>query len=238
MDNNNPFLQVTEEKKKRNIFITILQPIAIVAILLIMSWFILLGQNQVDGPSMRSNFYTGEFLILNRVPAIIGEGPSKALGINYERGDIVVLKKPGLPEFVKRVIALEGETINLAKGRVFINGKVMEEDYLPVELYTNGGDYLKDGGAGIEVPKGYIFTIGDNRPESEDSRYEEIGLVKREWVKGKVFLRIWPFNTFTFIPRGTYRFIDENKYDFSKIDQEFRNPVKRTGECNTLAQCF
>ncbi|MFS8130397.1 MAG: signal peptidase I, partial [Candidatus Dojkabacteria bacterium] len=151
--------------------------------------------------------------------------------------DIVVLQEPGLPEFVKRVIAKEGETIMIEKGRVFINGKVMVEDYLPEKLYTNAGTFLKEG-VPYTVDTGYLITIGDNRPESNDSRFEEIGPIKREWIKGKVFLRIWPVNAFVFFPRGTFHFVDPSTYDFSKADQDFRHPTSRTGVCENLAQCF
>jgi signal peptidase I len=234
---NNPFYKEEAKKKEVNWAIRILQPIAIVAILMLVSWFTLLGQNQVDGPSMRANFYTGEFLLINRFPALLGEGASKAIGINYERGDIVILLVPGEKEFVKRVIGLPGEKINIDKGRVFINGQVLVEDYLAEELYTNGGDFLVEGAAPIEIPTGNIITIGDNRPESNDSRYAGIGLIKREWIKGTVFLRIWPFDTFGYLGRGTYSFADPNTYDFSKADEDFRYSKTRV-DCVNLKQCY
>jgi len=235
----NPFYsEAPKPVTKKKVLSNIITVVAVIAIVLLVSWFTILGQNLVDGPSMRSNFYTGDFLMINRFPAILGEGVSKNLGIDYERGDIIVLQEPGLPEFVKRVMAKEGEKINIDKGRVFINGKVMVEDYLPEKLYTNGGSFLPEGAAPYEVPPGYLIAIGDNRPESNDSRFKEIGAIKREWVKGKVFLRIWPANAFAFMPRGTFHFEDPASYDFSKIDMDFRNPTSRTGICINLKQCF
>ncbi|MEP7103627.1 MAG: signal peptidase I [Candidatus Dojkabacteria bacterium] len=234
----NPFYKEDAKPKKRKILGNIITALAIIAIALLISWFTILGQNLVDGPSMRANLYTGDFLLVNRFPALFGEGFSKTIGIDYERGDMIVLHKPGFNEFVKRVIAKEGEKINIDKGRIFINGQVMVENYLPEKLYTNGGDFLQEGGAPIEVPTGYLIAIGDNRPESNDSRFEEIGLIKREWIKGKVFLRIWPANAVTFIPRGTFSFVDPANYDFNKADIDFRNPTERTGVCQNLSQCF
>ncbi|MEO6729487.1 MAG: signal peptidase I [Candidatus Dojkabacteria bacterium] len=234
----NPFYQeAAKPVSNKKVLTNIITVVAVIAITLLVSWFTILGQNLVDGPSMRSNFYTGDFLMINRFPAILGEGTSKSLGIDYERGDIVVLQEPGLPEFVKRVMAKAGEEINIDKGRVFINGKVMVEDYLPENLYTNGGSFLEEGAAPYLVPSGYIVAIGDNRPESNDSRFIEIGPIKREWIKGKVFLRIWPSNAITFIPRGTFHFVDASTYDFSKADPDFRHPLTRSA-CTNLAQCW
>lgn len=235
----NPFYQAEVKPAPKGRFLNIIiTVVAILAVTLLVSWFTILGQNLTDGPSMRANLYTGDFLMVNRFPALLGEATSRTLGIDYERGDMVVLQKPGLPEFVKRVIAKEGEKINIDKGRVFINGKVMVEDYLAEELYTNGGTFLQEGAGPYTVPIGYLITIGDNRPESDDSRFDEIGIIRRDWIKGKVFLRIWPFNVFTFVPRGTFHFADASTYDFSKADPEFRYPTSRTGQCYNLAQCF
>lgn len=238
---NNPFYKDEPKKaEKGNPLIKILQPLAAIAIIALVIWFTILGQNQVDGPSMRATFYTGEFLLVNRLPALLGEGVSKGLGINYERGDVVILQVPGQPEFVKRVIGLPGERIAIDKGRVFINDKVMIEDYLPDKLYTNGGDFIREGGQPIEIPEGNLIAIGDNRPESNDSRYQEIGLVKRQWIKGKVFIRIWPSNTFGFIPRGTFSFADPTTYNFDVADKDYRHPTKLTpGYCKDfIRQCY
>ncbi|MFS8131119.1 MAG: hypothetical protein ACMG57_04025, partial [Candidatus Dojkabacteria bacterium] len=83
----NPFFS-NEPKPapKGQAFSRIITVIAVVAIVLLVSWFTILGQNLVDGPSMRSNFYTGDFLLISRFPALLGEGASKSLGIDYERG--------------------------------------------------------------------------------------------------------------------------------------------------------
>lgn len=234
----NPFYQAEAKPAPKGRTINrIITVVAAISIILLVSWFTILGQNLVDGPSMRANFYTGDFLMINRFPALLGEGLSKTLGIDYERGDVVVLQEPGFPDFVKRVMAKEGETIMIEKGRVQVNGQLMVEDYLPEKLYTNAGSFLKEGEL-FTVPTGYLITIGDNRPESNDSRFEEIGAIKRSWIKGKVFLRIWPTNAVSIIPRGTFHFVNPATYDYSKIDPQFRHPTSRTGVCENLAQCW
>jgi signal peptidase I len=143
-------------------------------------------------------------LLTNRIPSIVGPNVASTIGIDYQRGDVVVFQKPGLEDFVKRVIALPGETIRISEGRIIINGKMLEEKYIAETVYTNGGDLIRENGNEVRVPQGYYALIGDNRPQSNDSRYGSIGFIDRSWIKGKVILRIWPFDTFGFIPQGSY----------------------------------
>jgi signal peptidase I len=106
------------------------------------------------------------------------------------RGDIVVFnapeseRTPEVQDFVKRVIALPGETIQGKAGDgVYINGRKLEEPYLPE------GTIQKDFGP-VTVPAGQIFVMGDNRPESKDSTV--FGPIPESSVVGRVFLRYWP----------------------------------------------
>lgn len=203
---NNPFFD-PPKPQKRNWLALILEILAGLTLLLLIGWIILLEQNQVNGPSMQPNYYTGEFLLTNRLPKFIGNTPfGKTFNIDYQRGDVVILQKPGYEDFVKRVIALPGEKISINNGKIFINGNQLIEDYLAADLYTNGGDFITEGGAEIEVPSGHYILIGDNRPQSNDSRFSDIGFIKREWIKGKVLVRIWPLSVFSFIPQGKYSF--------------------------------
>lgn len=103
-----------------------------------------------------------------------------------KRGDIMVFRFPLDPKrhFIKRVIAVGNETVELKKGRLYVNGKLVEQPYLP-ELYDNDfGPYT--------VPAEEFFCLGDNRNNSEDSRYW--GCVPRKNVIGKAFVRYWPLN--------------------------------------------
>jgi signal peptidase I len=93
--------------------------------------------------------------------------------------------KTDSPPFVKRVIATGGETIQVRKGTVFINGKAIEEEYAVPET-SDYGPY--------KVPKGTLFCMGDNRPNSRDSRF--IGPIPIRSVIGRAFFRFWPPSRF------------------------------------------
>ncbi len=102
------------------------------------------------------------------------------------RGDIVVFAFPLDPKrtFVKRIIALEGETVELKENQVFINGRVIQEPYL------KAGDYPPYGP--LTIPKGKVLVLGDNRNQSGDSR--EWGLLEKSYLIGKSWLVYYPLN--------------------------------------------
>lgn len=103
-----------------------------------------------------------------------------------ERGDIVIFPWPDDPEitYVKRIIGLPGETVEIKDGCVFIDGIALEEDYLKEEMRGNYGPY--------EVPEGCYFMMGDNRNSSADSRRWENTYLKREDIEAKVIFRYSP----------------------------------------------
>jgi signal peptidase I len=105
------------------------------------------------------------------------------------RGDVVVFKAPpaaetaDIKDLVKRVVGLPGETIEGKNGRIYINGKVIKEDYLPKDVRSVefGPQKLK--------PDEY-FLLGDNRQNSEDST--KFGPINKDQLIGRAFIRIWP----------------------------------------------
>jgi signal peptidase I len=109
------------------------------------------------------------------------------------RGDIVVFKAPpgidpSVKDLVKRVIGLPGETVAArGDGHVYINGTALVEKWLPVGVRTEGFDPLK-------IPPDSFFVLGDNRPNSKDSRYFPSHFIRKKDIVGRVFLRIWPLN--------------------------------------------
>lgn len=136
----------------------------------------------VNGDSMSPTFKNKDYLIVNRFSYF--KSPPK-------RGDIVVFKTDFIDtssnknkNLVKRVIALPGERIVIKNNLIFINNKILFEDYLH--------DINTPGEVDMTIPKGQIFVMGDNRKNSMDSR--EIGAIKIQNIIGKVSLRIYPFD--------------------------------------------
>ena len=109
-----------------------------------------------------------------------------------QRGDIVVFKYPEDPkkDFIKRLIAAGGETLQILDGNIIVNGNLIKEpSSIKSVYYYNRGEY---GGRGqkITVPEGYFYFLGDNSGGSRDSRYW--GFVPRKYIIGKAVFRYWP----------------------------------------------
>lgn len=145
-------------------------------------WFLILQPHKIKGESMLPNFLDGEYLLTEKVTYRF-EKP--------KRGDVVVFIPPTNPddEYIKRVIGLPGDTVGLQDGKFYINGKLLPEDYLPSSQYTTPGNFLSEGKE-IIVPEGEYFVVGDNRPNSSDSRVW--GPVKLGKIHGKAFFVYWP----------------------------------------------
>jgi signal peptidase I len=133
----------------------------------------------VDGPSMEPNFVAGQWLIVNKLTYRFGP-PA--------RGDVIVFYAPdgSGKEYIKRVIALPGETVALRRGQVAVDGVPLDEPWLPQRDGTAFGPYV--------VPPGTVFVLGDNRPMSNDSRtwISENSALADDRIIGRAWLSIWP----------------------------------------------
>lgn len=153
--------------------------IVIVIVLFIAIYVVSLAQ--VVGPSMKPTYVNGDIVIIDKVSYRFKD---------INRGDIIALNNDSNKNLIKRVIGLPGETINIKNNRVYINGEALEEEYISSDILME--DFkLKDIGYGA-VPEGYYFVLGDNRENSQDSRDKKVGLIKKEDIIGKVFIKIWP----------------------------------------------
>ena len=103
-----------------------------------------------------------------------------------ERGDIIIFKYPDDESilFIKRVIGLPGETVEIHDGNVYIDGAILDEPYLDVRTDGNYGPY--------EVPEDHFFMMGDNRNNSADSRYWTHTYLARDQVVGRALFKYWP----------------------------------------------
>jgi len=134
----------------------------------------------VEGPSMQPNFHTGQVLVVSRVNYLLG---------NPQRGDIVVFNPPDVgpdePPYIKRVIGIPGDHVEIRDTLVYVNGVQLNEPYIN-EPCTKGSCPDKDWTLG---PNEYIM-MGDNRNHSRDSR--AFNTVTRERIIGQAFIRYWP----------------------------------------------
>lgn len=150
----------------------------------------------VDGRSMANTLHDGERLFVNKF--IYRLHPPA-------RGDIVVFSPKGAPgqKYIKRVIGIPGDTVYIKDGTTYINGKAVEEKYLPEKMFGNFGPY--------EVPKDHLFVLGDNRNHSADSRFKSVvGFVDYDSVSGKAFWVYWPLTEMRVIDHQDYNLSAEN----------------------------
>ncbi len=122
---------------------------------------------------------------------------------NPQRGDIVVFKYPLEPDrdFIKRIIAVEGDTIEIRNKNVFLNGEKINEPYIQhTDIYIIPVDReRRDNLLPITVPAGKYFVMGDNRDQSFDSRYW--GFLDAKDIKGKAFILYWSWDNIEKMPR-------------------------------------
>ena len=136
----------------------------------------------VEGTSMYPSLRHHERLVVDKLSYFITDP---------KRGEIVIFRYPKdeSRDFIKRVIAVGGDTIEMRRGTVLVNGTPLKEDYIYKDdpKGKNMSDYRK-----AVVPQGTIFVLGDNRNNSEDSRFADVDFVPHKLVKGRAVAAFWP----------------------------------------------
>lgn len=165
---------------------TIVVSLAIFAVV----YLFLFQPHQVDGRSMEPNFHNGEYILTDKVSYRLHEP---------ERGDVVVFHSPQDEriDFIKRIIAVPGDTVELENGYTYLNGNKLDEAFINDPGEVRPGRFIKEGQA-LEVPTGEYLVMGDNRLHSSDSR--EWGLVNKSSIVGRAFFRYWPPAKFGLLP--------------------------------------
>ena len=157
----------------------------IVAFIIVGGVYFFLGRPfTVSGASMYPTLHNGDRMVLSKVGDI-------------HRFDVVILKAPDENvEYIKRVIGMPGDTIEMKSGVLFINGKKVEQPFINTEALAKQtvfmDDFTLESLTGeSKVPAGKYFVLGDNRGVSKDSRM--IGFIDRSAIEGKAVFTIWPF---------------------------------------------
>ena len=172
-------------KKIRNAIVELAIYLAIIVVCVTVVPKYALQRTIVDGKSMMNTFMNGDNLLVEKVSYNFKDP---------ERFDVIVFYPHGKDAgdyYIKRVIGLPGETVQIVGDDIYINGELLEENY--------GKDPMTNAGIASEpltLGDDEFFVLGDNREISDDSRYEDVGPVKRENIAGKAILRIYPFSEF------------------------------------------
>lgn len=167
-----PFLTPERRKDIREWIVSII--VALIAFVIIRTF--LFTMIRVDGESMIETLQDGDRLFVSILDV-------KIRGVENE--DIVICRYPdeGSTYFVKRVIAQEGDTVEIRDGMTYVNGELRQEEYVDYKAQQNFGPYT--------VPEGQVFVMGDNRANSRDSR--RVGALDEDLIVGKVQFIWWPF---------------------------------------------
>jgi signal peptidase I len=171
-----------------------LEPVVLAFAVFMMVYLFLFQPHKVDGRSMHPNFYDREYILTDKI-TYQRQDP--------KRGDVIVFHAPPPYEsdFIKRIIGMPGETIEISKGFVFINGRKLNEVYLPGNFMTSEKSFLREG-VPYKIPTGYYIVLGDNRDFSSDSR--EWGPISQKAIVGKALIRYWPLNRVGLIEHVAY----------------------------------
>jgi signal peptidase I len=182
-------------------FLDIIETVVIALSIFLIIYLFVASPHQVNGQSMVPNFQSGEFVLSDKVSYKFGDP---------KRGDIVVFHAPDAAncpkgtgcDFIKRVLGLPGESIEVHDDGVWVNGQRIPEPYIPEEFETLPGPATK--GKTIVLGPNEYFVSGDNRPYSSDSR--AWGPITKNDIVGKAIFRYWPLKVAGVIEHATYPF--------------------------------
>jgi signal peptidase I len=191
--------------------------IAVILALFVRTWVV--QAFKIPTGSMEYNLLIGDHLLVNKfvfAPTLGGAERAVLPMRDIRRGDIVVFKYPDQPDrdLIKRVIGLPGESVELRNKKVYIDGKPIDEPYVHFltppssDLQEITSSDVRENFGPVTVPVDQYFVMGDNRDNSEDSRYW--GFLPRTNVKGKALIIYWSYES------GREDYLDEGYIDTAK----------------------
>ncbi|MEM9518542.1 MAG: signal peptidase I [Actinomycetota bacterium] len=186
------------ESSLRSLIEWVAVAVAALAVALLIKGF-LLQAFYIPSESMTDTLHVNDRVLVNKLSYRIGD---------VDRGDIIVFEKPpdapgNIEDFIKRVIALPGETISFADGDVFIDGQLLNEPYLDQQTFLTVGLVGAEGCVDTSatdrctLEDDFYFVLGDNRANSTDSR--AFGPIHEDTIVGRAFLKVWPLGDIGFL---------------------------------------
>lgn len=174
-------------------FLDIIETVVVALAIFVIIYLFLVQPHQVNGNSMWPNFFSGEYLLTDKISYRFSDP---------ERGDVIIFHAPPAArcpqelqcDFVKRIVGMPKENIEIKSGRVLIDGRELKEPYLDQISEVNSQDTQS---MTIKLNEGEYFVMGDNRDHSSDSR--AWGPVDKEMIVGKAWLCYWPLPRAGFI---------------------------------------
>lgn len=174
---NTPQQEITQPIRRRPAWLGFLWEVIQTLIMAVILYFLIdtvVGRVRVENISMQPTLHEGEFILVNKLAYRLG---------NFQRGDIIIFHYPRNPveDYIKRVIGLPGDTVQVNDGHVFVNGQMLDEPYIAAPpQYSNTW----------KIPENQIFVLGDNRNQSSDSH--SWGYVPANYVVGRALIIYWP----------------------------------------------
>lgn len=193
--NNHHTTPVTVIKGATTFVLDFLETIVVALSIFVVVYLFLVQPHEVKGSSMEPTFHNNEYILTDKISYRLQ---------NPHRGDVVIFKAPRNPDvdYIKRIIALPGETVRVEKGKVYVGEEELNEPYLTDTTILFPGSVVQEG-VPLTVGAEEYFVMGDNRSHSSDSR--EFGPIERKSIIGRAFLRYWPPPVFGLIPAIAYQ---------------------------------
>ncbi len=179
------FIGERDEEREKSPFQELLGMLLYIGVVLVITFLIItfVGQRtHVSGDSMKNTLYHGDQLIVDKITYRFKEP------VRY---DIIVFPYQYEEDtfYIKRIIGMPGETVQIVDGEILVNGEILRESY--------GREVIRDPGAAAEpitLGKDEYFVLGDNRNASSDSREPSVGVIHQKDIVGRAWIRIWPLN--------------------------------------------